>query len=808
MTTFVRDDLALPDGKSDARPISGPANKNYTAAEWNLLCEYLDDVRTEIQRSPGYLNVKAFGATGDGVTDDWGAFNDAIESIAVGVTEGTSLFVPVGVYRLSRPLHIKRPLKLFGGHGMSQVGTGNEGATVLKFDAGVHGVIVHRSATSSDGGSGENSVIEDLVIRAASKSGSSARGLTCFATAYLTRVMVESFPSHGIAVLAASDMNAPHAFNTVWSALATIKEGDVRQHLSTGGGDPDNNRRYIAVQGGTTAASLGPSGTGSSITDGSVIWKYVSGCFANVGKIQSCRSSTNSGHGFLFEGDNANAWSVEACDASSNGEWGYLDNSFLGNTYTACHAATNGDNGPRNGSVTAWAPSTAYAVGAYRLNGGRKYKCVTAGTSAGSGGPTTTSTTTAETDGSCQWRYVAYLPGPFGAELDEYGNSNGNIGNAHTQWLGCYSEADQAPSVGVYPAFYVGGIHAADFVGSVGSVRGGNTGAYGASLRLSGTRWEVLGDGSDADWYFVAGNNGIGDTGSFLAFMPPDATIYHYLKHTQNFLGKNWFCANYGNVPLYTGWGWAADGARVSDALTSAQRAVPPTTFAASQYSGFLIGNQKIVSVSAAPGSSAGPYGQGTYWDFFVGDIAWNRGATAGGYAGWVCVGAGTAGTYTEGRTATTDGTTAVVLNSASAVLNVGNYVTINGTTVRITAISGVNVTVSATIAAASGVAIAYSNPTWSEFGAATGGAGNSTASPGNATLNTRSGRSAIALGASAVTITNSRVTSSSIVHASLQTVDGTLTQILTVVPGSGSFVITGNANATGNVNVCWSIVE
>jgi len=55
-------------------------------------------------------------------------------------------------------------------------------------------------------------------------------------------------------------------------------------------------------------------------------------------------------------------------------------------------------------AVTAWASSTAYTVGQYRTNASRVYVCRTAGTSAGSGGPTTTSSDI--TDGTAHWRYL------------------------------------------------------------------------------------------------------------------------------------------------------------------------------------------------------------------------------------------------------------------------------------------------------------------------------------------------------------------------------------------------------------------
>ena len=55
-------------------------------------------------------------------------------------------------------------------------------------------------------------------------------------------------------------------------------------------------------------------------------------------------------------------------------------------------------------ALTAWANTTAYAVDDRRTNAARAYVCITAGTSAGSGGPTTTASDI--TDGTAHWRYL------------------------------------------------------------------------------------------------------------------------------------------------------------------------------------------------------------------------------------------------------------------------------------------------------------------------------------------------------------------------------------------------------------------
>lgn len=78
---------------------------------------------------------------------------------------------------------------------------------------------------------------------------------------------------------------------------------------------------------------------------------------------------------------------------------------------------------------------------------------------------------------------------------------------------------------------------------------------------------------------------------------------------------------------------------------------------------------------------------------------------------------------------------------------------------------------------------------------------------PGNATANTGSGRSAVALGDTAVTITCSQCFADSVVNATAEDIDATLTHFK-VAPGNGSFVLTGNAAATAAFKFRWSITN
>jgi hypothetical protein len=64
---------------------------------------------------PSIINVKDFGAVGDGVTDDTEAIQLAIESVPDG---GATIVVPPGVYLLSDTIHLNKPGLIFTGRSM------------------------------------------------------------------------------------------------------------------------------------------------------------------------------------------------------------------------------------------------------------------------------------------------------------------------------------------------------------------------------------------------------------------------------------------------------------------------------------------------------------------------------------------------------------------------------------------------------------------------------------------------------------------------------------------------------------------
>lgn len=148
------------------------------------------------------LNVKDFGAVGDGKVDDLAAFQSAIEALNTDPLSpmGGAIYVPPGVYRLSSTLVLNRAINLFGDLG------GWFAASVLKFDAAASpGILVYRD----DGGAipsrrADWSLIEKLEIRGAGIGNSppGAHGIMVNARCTIRSVYVDRFGGDGVHIFA------------------------------------------------------------------------------------------------------------------------------------------------------------------------------------------------------------------------------------------------------------------------------------------------------------------------------------------------------------------------------------------------------------------------------------------------------------------------------------------------------------------------------------------------------------------------------------------------------------------------------
>lgn len=84
---------------------------DYVASAIEKVLIYIDKYRT------GWINVKSYGAKGDGVTDD----TEAIEKCLEEVDRGAIVYFPKGVYCVSKPFILNKNIQLYGDTKMSEI---------------------------------------------------------------------------------------------------------------------------------------------------------------------------------------------------------------------------------------------------------------------------------------------------------------------------------------------------------------------------------------------------------------------------------------------------------------------------------------------------------------------------------------------------------------------------------------------------------------------------------------------------------------------------------------------------------------
>lgn len=190
-----------------------------------------------------------------------------------------------------------------------------------------------------------------------------------------------------------------------WASGVTITSGwevstayTADTYVTNGGGV------FKCTTSGTSASSgSGPSGTSTSITDGTAVWSYSHAAY-NAGPAAE-PSTYQKEHGFQAGRPDLPTgvlnWLLYTLYT-----WIRYFNSFTqyALTWTGVHAFSQTIS-VVNAPGTAWQAATAYAVDNIRTNdSGKVYICTTAGTSAGSGGPTGTGS--AITDNTVVWKYL------------------------------------------------------------------------------------------------------------------------------------------------------------------------------------------------------------------------------------------------------------------------------------------------------------------------------------------------------------------------------------------------------------------
>lgn len=240
------------------------------------------------------FDVRAFGARGDGETDDWTAFQTALEAMTSPLLEdsttlyGRTLLVPPGRYRLAQSLVLNRAVRLLG------TGAGQFGDAILVPDPGIVGIIVEAADPLTGGPSGrqaEGAIIERLQLESA-------------------------------------------AYGTV---AAPSENGD------TAGTRAVDGAHGVWLQAGATlrrCAVLGFGGDGIHIEASTDGVPAAEGPSISAWAVDDCRVDRCGGDGMFANGERAGVCTL--LEVTGNGGWGIHDESDSGNTYVQCRAEGNG----------------------------------------------------------------------------------------------------------------------------------------------------------------------------------------------------------------------------------------------------------------------------------------------------------------------------------------------------------------------------------------------------------------------------------------------------------------------------------
>lgn len=529
-------------------------------------------VKLYVQPLPtGEYHFGAFNPHGDGVTDDYATFMKAVnvETWSTGwYTRGPILLIPDATFYMSQTIELKRIINIRG------LGTGTtfQGGATFKFPTNTRGLVINRYNTldgdveATPTTAADDCRIENLRLDGTSVSTDptvrdvNACGIRMKASASLRNVMVKRFSGDGYNI---------------------------------------------------TAAVSGEGGTGDLLGN------------CNYWQMYECHGIENGRHGLFVQGSDANAGTCIAGNFTYNGQFGIRDNSFLGNTYIACHTATNGV-GVSAGHTSGGGSRVTYEGNRYYT----KYKYLT--TPTGGRGvsdqdpaqdllyttttPGTDSTVWAPDGTGEAWQfYPEWVAGKPQGTYPLGGGMFFSNNNARTLALGCYSENDQNG------ALYTGGL-----VQVVGGIQekifeGGQIAAS------NGNNFKDLGSVDTRDKTNLIDVT-MGGTSAMLTFAKDAKGLPWRLKWAAEDL-----VFDYGNSEpalIFSGHTTTEDfgtGSPQPYRTIIPKLALGPPA------------RRRIHTVNETV-PTTGLHARG--------EIVWNRDPVAGGFAGWICVTTGTPGTW------------------------------------------------------------------------------------------------------------------------------------------------------------------
>jgi hypothetical protein len=495
------------------------------------------------------------------------AFNDFIGYAQAFFTnlitaDGPTLQFPKGHYHFNTHLNVKAAVRI---QGAGTYGEGTRTGTVLHFPAGSNGIIVQNATTIDDKTSVSTFTGTHAIIEGLHLIGGGFGGTT----------------GHG-----------------VWlRASATVQNCFVTQ---------------FGQDGVHIAANVGSGGA----TEGN----------ANQWTVDSVLAKRNGRHGLYVDDADANAGYCEQFDATLNARWGIYDSSLIGNTYIACHAASNG---------LAGNAGNAADQSSYVSSGGNLYSASAEATEAqlvatapgtdpavwilkGTGGV-----------GSTTPLWVAAKP--EGTYFHGGSYRTDGVGAANV-FMGCYREEDQAENQILAPSMIIGGtmtVNRSSGLAILGLTTGAKMGGQVSfsnsdtfpktatrSIELSINRGYEKALRLDVDSQFM----------TLLAW--DEADDAYLIGEVNNSTASR---------PIaITGTASSASFGGRSTALGSGE-----VVFG----KGLFVGDHRFNARHLTNGLAAPTTGAHAR-----GELVWNRNAAAGAPLGWACTATGTPGTWVEIR--------------------------------------------------------------------------------------------------------------------------------------------------------------
>ncbi len=339
----------------------------------------------------GAINVMWFGAVADFVVDDLPAFNAAMAAVPTG---GGELKVPAGRYFLSDTLNLHRTVWLTG-EGTDWNGGGG---TILRFPPNKNGIVVNHYNTHGDGigsqGTATGSTVEGIALWGGGVSVDGSGNVSSFANG-------SSTSGHGVRIRTTG---------------VKLKDVDVA---------------FFGGDGFNINSNAGSGG----VSEGN----------ANNFLLEACQSIYNRGFAYLANGTDANAGTFNTCSAISCGGGGFIEYSFLGNTYIQCHVRDCGKTDPTN---------SGGPVGCCTYGGNHYYVVAGQNVAASTTPPGTNAAVWAQTYGYAQKAWVTGLTWINGSSYE----TNPANSNGRSVFTGCYAEASQPPCQAFAPTLFVGGL--------------------------------------------------------------------------------------------------------------------------------------------------------------------------------------------------------------------------------------------------------------------------------------------------------------------------------------------------------------